>query len=396
MIELKRLKLINWHNFENVTFDCARLTYMIGVNAVGKTTILDAIRYCLTTNRNFNALGNKKSGPHPAGVRSTPSSAARTPTAARAIPWPISGPSSGTASSAPPLSSRCGWSPKAPCRSCTPATRHGTFRRTASRWNSCPSSTRAPVHPAPREDFKPETGRLSYTRSPSEARDRICRALGIGRASSPLGKKFNEVFQMGTSMDEIPNFREFLYQYILPQPELDLDALQGDRLELENLHAVLAEAQTRADALEEIVNFGREAAEKQTQTLVNRGAALLARAAADGGEQTVWQEHLDAGRRQLEQLNARYAGRQKCRSGSPPGLSFRPRCRQRQRRGPGTGRPDRGAFPPQNGAGRRRTQSRKRQRAPLPAPRACWRCCAAAALRPASGPKRSPPRSCRS
>ena len=53
---------------------------------------------------------------------------------------------------------------------------------------------------------------------------------------------------MGTSMDEIPNFREFLYQYILPQPELDLDALQGDRVELENLHAVLAEAQTRAAA----------------------------------------------------------------------------------------------------------------------------------------------------
>ena len=52
--------------------------------------------------------------------------------------------------------------------------------------------------PSAKEDFKPETGRLSYTRSPSEARDRICRALGIGRASSPLGKKFNEVFQMGT------------------------------------------------------------------------------------------------------------------------------------------------------------------------------------------------------
>ena len=49
---------------------------------------------------------------------------------------------------------------------------------------------------------------------------------------------------------------------------------------------MLAEAQTRANALEEIVNFGREAAEKQTQTLVNRGAALLARAAADGSEQT--------------------------------------------------------------------------------------------------------------
>ena len=65
-------------------------------------------------------------------------------------------------------------------------------------------------------------------------------------------------------------------RYILPQPELDLEALQGDRVELENLHAVLAEAQTRAAALEQIVAYGREAAAKETDALVNRGAALLA------------------------------------------------------------------------------------------------------------------------
>ena len=111
---------------------------------------------------------------------------------------------------------------------------------------------------------------------------------------------------MGTSMDEIPNFREFLYQYILPQPELDLEALQGDRVELENLHAVLAEAQTRAAALEQIVAYGREAAAKETDALVNLGAALLARAEADAGEDASWQSHLDAGRRQLADLNAKY------------------------------------------------------------------------------------------
>ena len=37
------------------------------------------------------------------------------------------------------------------------------------------------------------------------------------------------------------------------------------------------------------------------------GQGIQCPALADGGEQTVWQEHLDAGRRQLEQLNARYA-----------------------------------------------------------------------------------------
>ena len=46
--------------------------------------------------------------------------------------------------------------------------------------------------------------------------------------------------------------------------------------------------------------------EKETAALVNRGAALLARAAADAGEDATWQGHLEAGNRQLETLNAQY------------------------------------------------------------------------------------------
>ena len=45
---------------------------------------------------------------------------------------------------------------------------------------------------------------------------------------------------------------------------------------------------------------------KETDALVNRGAALLARAEADAGEDASWQSHLDAGRRQLADLNAKY------------------------------------------------------------------------------------------
>ncbi len=306
MIELKRLKLINWHNFENVTFDCARLTYMIGVNAVGKTTILDAIRYCLTTNRNFNALGNKKSGRTLQGsvhAKQRGENAYRRPGHTVAY----IGAEFWDSVKRTPFVIAVRVESEGPMQELHPGDQTWYLSEDGITLEQLPFIDPRTGAPSAKEDFKPETGRLSYTRSPSEARDRICRALGIGRASSPLGKKFNEVFQMGTSMDEIPNFREFLYQYILPQPELDLDALQGDRLELENLHAVLAEAQTRANALDQIVTFGREAAEKQTQALVNRGAALLARAAADAGEQDVWQQHMDAGRRQLETLNARYA-----------------------------------------------------------------------------------------
>ena len=305
MIELKRLRLINWHNFENVTFDCARLTYMIGVNAVGKTTILDAIRYCLTTNRNFNALGNKKSGRTLQGsvhAKQRGENAYRRP--GRTVAY-IGAEFWDTAKRVPfVIAVRV--ESEGPMQELHPGDQTWYISEDGCTLEQLPFIDPRTGAPSAKEDFKPATGRLSYTRSPSEARDRICRALGIGRASSPLGKKFNEVFQMGTSMDEIPNFREFLYQYILPQPELDLDALQGDRVELENLHAVLAEAQTRAAALEEIVNDGREAAEKETAALVNRGAALLARAAADAGEDANWQGHLEAGSRQLETLNAQY------------------------------------------------------------------------------------------
>ena len=61
MIEMTRLRLINWHNFQDNCIPFRMVTYLIGVNAVGKTTIMDAIRYCLTTNKDFNAAGNRKS-----------------------------------------------------------------------------------------------------------------------------------------------------------------------------------------------------------------------------------------------------------------------------------------------------------------------------------------------
>ena len=275
MIELKRLKLINWHNFENTTFDCARLTYMIGVNAVGKTTILDAIRYCLTTNRNFNALGNKKSGRTLQGsvhAKQRGENAYRRP--GHTVAYIGAEFWDSVKHTSFVIAVRV--ESEGPMQELHPGDQTWYISEDGITLEQLPFIDPRTGAPSAKEDFKPAEGRLSYTRSPSEARDRICRALGIGRAASPLGKKFNEVFQMGTSMDEIPNFREFLYQYILPQPELDLEALQGDRLELENLHAVLAEAQTRADALDEIVRYGREATEKQTEALVNRGAALLA------------------------------------------------------------------------------------------------------------------------
>ncbi|MBN1814894.1 MAG: AAA family ATPase [Anaerolineae bacterium] len=47
MKQLTRIRLINWHLFEDVTIPCRGTTYFIGVNGVGKSTILDAVQFAL-------------------------------------------------------------------------------------------------------------------------------------------------------------------------------------------------------------------------------------------------------------------------------------------------------------------------------------------------------------
>jgi uncharacterized protein YPO0396 len=47
MKHLTRIRLINWHLFENTTITCQGTTYFIGINGVGKSTILDAIQFAL-------------------------------------------------------------------------------------------------------------------------------------------------------------------------------------------------------------------------------------------------------------------------------------------------------------------------------------------------------------
>ncbi len=305
MIQLSRVRLINWHNFVDDTLTFEKITYLIGVNAVGKTTILDAIRYCLTTNKDFNALGNRRS--------------------ARTLQGSVHGKQRGenaytrhghtvsyigvefldqkaekkfvitvrVESESPEQEMRHvrqTWyiSPMGVCLDALPFLDHSTHA------------------PSSREQFCIPTGRMQPIDRQSEAKNLICQRLGIGKSDSPLGKKFSSVFPMGTSLDEIHDFRTFIYEYILPQPDMDLDALQKDEQELENLQETLSLAQCRAQQLQEIVALGGKAAEKERDVCINRGVILYAQHQVDAETQRRLFETQDRLQDLLKRLENQY------------------------------------------------------------------------------------------
>lgn len=305
MIQLHRVRLINWHNFVDDTLTFQRITYLIGVNAVGKTTILDAIRYCLTTNKDFNALGNRKS--------------------ARTLQGSVHGKQRGENAYTRPghtvsyigvefldqkLRKNFVITVRVESESPEQELRH--VRQT---WYISPPGVRLedlpfldPETNAPssRDQFSISTGRMQPIEKQSDAKNAICQRLGIGKSDSPLGKKFSSVFPMGTSLDEIHDFRTFIYEYILPQPIMDLEALQKDERELEHFQETLTQAQLRAQQLQTIVTLGNQALEKERAARINQGVVAFAQYQADVAAQTSLTEAKEKCLDLLRQLERQY------------------------------------------------------------------------------------------
>lgn len=284
MIRMRKMHLINWHNFVDDQIDFQNMTYFIGLNAVGKTTIMDAIRYCLTTNKDFNTAGNKKSG------RSLQGSVHQKQRAEDTYLRPnhtvayigiefLDESIKKTFVIVVRIESE---SPKQDLRH---VYQDWYISKTGYSLADMPffAQTKAGRRPASREEFKLDNRGMDKAPSQAEARRRISRVLGIGDADSPLGKKFNEVFHMGTSLEDIHDIRKFIYTYILPEPEVNVDVLHQDMRELERLQEALEEVQQKEKLLVQINQELLMAKEHEAKIKVNQVLVTYAR----------WQEKVE-------------------------------------------------------------------------------------------------------
>ncbi len=300
MIEMTRLRLINWHNFQDDCIPFHMVTYLIGVNAVGKTTIMDAVRYCLTTNKDFNAAGNRRS--------------------TRTLQGSVHGKQRGENIYLRPghtvsyvgvefmdREKNTAFVIAVRVESESPSE---DLRHVSQDWFITKPGTRLEDllfvdqsrRPSKKEAFKASSSGMRAPASQKDAKKYICRILGIGDSESSLGKKFNEVFHMGTSLKDISDIRTFIYAYILPEPQIHVEALQSDMRELEHLEETLQEAQQRVQSLEKIVESGKQALDYQTQVEINEGFILYARLRKNQTQEEEYQKQAEAANLALEQL----------------------------------------------------------------------------------------------
>lgn len=270
MIRMTRLHLINWHNFQDDIIDFKNITYLLGVNAVGKTTIMDAIRYCLTTNKDFNTAGNKKSG------RTLLGSVHQKQRAEDSYLRPGHTVSyigieflDENINKNFVITVRV--ESETPKQDLKGVYQDWYITKPGYSLEDIPFFTQVKGgrKPTSRDAFKLENKGMDRASNQADARRRICRMLGIGEADSPIGKKFNEVFHMGTSLEDIKDIREFIYTYILPEPEVNIDFLQKDMSELEKLQEILQEAQDKEVLLAEINERIIEAKVRLSKVKVN-------------------------------------------------------------------------------------------------------------------------------
>lgn len=273
------MQLIHWHNFVNNIIDFKDVTYLIGLNAVGKTTIMDAIRYCLTTNKDFNAAGNKKSGRSLQGSvhqkQRAEDSYLRDKHTVAYIGIEFCDELLGkTFVITVRVESE---SPKQDLRH---VSQDWYISKSGFSLEQMPYFTEVQDgkrRPSSIEEFKLDNRSLEKAPSQTEARRRICRVLGIGDADSQIGKKFNEVFHMGTSLEDINDIRKFIYTYILPEPEIDVEILYKDMSELERLQEILEETQLREKLLKEINEKLLAAKEMDSKVKVNEALISYAK-----------------------------------------------------------------------------------------------------------------------
>ena len=249
MKKLKRMKLINWHRFENCVIDFGETTLLSGENGAGKTTILDAIQFVVICSANFF---NKAA--HDNGKRSL-SGYVRCKTGRENKPYERTGEISAHVALEFYEESRdryfiVGAVIDSATEGQETAVRYLMDNRRLSEEMFFKGKT-----PRSISEFRSfnSKGIRQWCKTQTEARKMIKARLGR------IEDKFFSLIPKAMAFKPIDDIKEFVYTYVLDAKEVNIDLLRENVRSYQDLERTLESVKRRMEKLEQIEGFYEEA-----------------------------------------------------------------------------------------------------------------------------------------
>lgn len=259
MKKLTKIKLINWHYFQNETINVDGSFLLSGENASGKSTILDAIQLVLTTStKSFNlatTVGEKRSKRDLKGyVRCKTGEEGnayyRTGSVISFVALEFYEESKdrfftiGVKIDSPDVESEL-----------------------KKKW----FKVEAPIDaisfivgnkPALDEQFTVNGKRVSFILTTSEAKNQFRARLGH------LDENFFEMIPKSIAFKPMDNVKSFINKFILPEKKIDVDTLRENIRNLREMQTILAEVRKQIAQLQEILSKYEELQDNDRDVLV--------------------------------------------------------------------------------------------------------------------------------
>lgn len=237
---LTKLRLINWHYFNNETITLKNTNLFSGENGAGKSTILDAIQLILTTNsRKFNLAANTDS-------KRSLKSYVRGKTGEEGNEYLRKG----TVISYIALEVY----EETKQRYFVLGAKFESFDLESDvkkKW-FCEEGTLDSLsfitdnRPSKDEQFRNNGKKVSFIQQTSLAKDRFKTRLGH------LQDNFFELLSKSLAFKPMKDVKSFVSQFILPERNVDIDTLRGTIRDMKEIQLVIAEVKKQVDELKEI------------------------------------------------------------------------------------------------------------------------------------------------
>ena len=252
---LKKIKLINWHYFENEEIDVQDSALFFGDNGSGKSTVLDALQYVLTAGgKSFNKAANENSRRDLKGY-------VRCKTGGEGKTYKRSGKvTSFVALEFYEESKRQNFvvGVKLDSPSEEGQIRHGWFIENCKLEDIVFIKDNKPVSEA--NDFTARGKKILCIKTGEEAKSRILQRLGN------LDYKIQELIPKSLAFKPMKDIKEFITRFLLPENKVDVQRLRQDIDSVSEMEALIVQTKEKISKLQEICDTYRQICDRQTET----------------------------------------------------------------------------------------------------------------------------------